>query len=71
MLSALSEARALAIGFWSATAVLRQGRLWPSCGARSLPGPVDPARLLVAELADGAFQGGSGAIQPDWDAAGV
>jgi predicted N-acetyltransferase YhbS len=36
-----------------------------------MPGPVDPARLLVAELADGAFQGVSGAIQPDWDAAGA
>ena len=37
----------------------------------TMPGPVDPARLLVAELADGAFQGVSGAIQPDWDAAGA
>ncbi len=33
-----------------------------------MPGPVDPARLLVCELADGAFDGISGAIQPDWDA---
>ncbi len=32
----------------------------------SMPGPVDPARLLVAELADGAFDGVSGAILPDW-----
>jgi len=34
----------------------------------TMPGPVDPARLLVAELAEGAFEGVSGAIQPDWDA---
>jgi predicted N-acetyltransferase YhbS len=34
----------------------------------TMPGPVDPARLLVAELMDGAFKDVSGAIQPDWDA---
>jgi predicted N-acetyltransferase YhbS len=39
-------------------------------GRATMPGPVDPARLLVAELADGAFEGVSGAIRPDWDAAG-
>jgi predicted N-acetyltransferase YhbS len=33
----------------------------------TMPGPVDPARLLVAELEDGAFAGVSGAIRPDWD----
>jgi predicted N-acetyltransferase YhbS len=33
-----------------------------------MPGPVDPERLLVAELAEGAFAGVSGAIRPDWDA---
>jgi len=33
----------------------------------TMPGPVDPARLLVAELAEGAFEGVSGPIQPDWD----
>jgi len=37
-------------------------------GTVTLPGPVDPARLLVAELVDGAFAGVSGAIRPDWDA---
>jgi predicted N-acetyltransferase YhbS len=37
-------------------------------GTVSMPGPVDPARLLVAELVDGAFAGVSGAIRPDWDA---
>jgi predicted N-acetyltransferase YhbS len=31
----------------------------------TLPGPVDPARLLVCELAEGAFAGVSGAIEPD------
>jgi predicted N-acetyltransferase YhbS len=38
-------------------------------GRASLPGPVDPARLLVAELADGAFDGVSGAIKPEWEPA--
>jgi predicted N-acetyltransferase YhbS len=32
-----------------------------------MPGPVDPGRLLVAELADGAFENVGGAITPDWD----
>ncbi|MDQ0504742.1 GNAT family N-acetyltransferase [Xanthobacter agilis] len=31
-------------------------------GVVTLPGPVDPARLLVAELADGAFAGVSGMV---------
>ena len=34
-------------------------------GQVSLGGPVDPVRLLVAELALGAFDGVSGAIRPD------
>ena len=34
-------------------------------GRASMPGPVDPARLLVAELADGAFDAVSGPIKPD------
>jgi predicted N-acetyltransferase YhbS len=34
-----------------------------------MPGPVDPRRLLVAELAEGAFEGVSGPIRPDWDPA--
>jgi predicted N-acetyltransferase YhbS len=34
-----------------------------------MPGPVDPARLLVCELIEGASQGMSGSIQPDWSAA--
>jgi len=38
-------------------------------GQVTMPGPVDPARLLVAELAPGAFDGVSGRIDPDWDAA--
>ena len=35
-------------------------------GQVKLPGPVDPARLLVAELAPGAFDGVTGMIRPDW-----
>jgi predicted N-acetyltransferase YhbS len=38
-------------------------------GRASMPGPVDPARLLVAELAEGAFEGVSGPIKPEWDGA--
>src|SRR5215831_4810783 len=36
-------------------------------GTVIIPGPVDPARLLVAELVDGAFAGVAGAMRPDWD----
>jgi predicted N-acetyltransferase YhbS len=39
-------------------------------GRATLPGPVDPARLLVAELTEGAFEGVSGAIRPEWEAGG-
>ena len=38
-------------------------------GRAVMPGPVDYSRLLVAELADGAFTDVSGAIRPDWDLA--
>ncbi len=38
-------------------------------GRATMPGPVDPARLLVAELAPGAFDGVSGAIRPEWETA--
>ena len=38
-------------------------------GRASMPGPVDYSRLLVAELADGAFEGVSGAVRPDWSMA--
>ena len=34
-------------------------------GRAAMPGPVDPARLLVCELAEGAFAGVSGPIRPD------
>ena len=34
-------------------------------GRAIMPGPVDPARLLLAELAEGAFEGVSGPIRPD------
>lgn len=37
-------------------------------GRAAMPGPVDPARLLVCELVDGAFDGVSGQIRPDWTA---
>jgi predicted N-acetyltransferase YhbS len=33
-------------------------------GRAIMPGPVDPARLLLAELADGAFDGVTGPIRP-------
>jgi predicted N-acetyltransferase YhbS len=39
-------------------------------GRATMPGPVDYSRLLVAELVDGAFDGVSGAVRPDWDFAG-
>jgi predicted N-acetyltransferase YhbS len=38
-------------------------------GRALMPGPVDPARLLVAELVEGAFSGVSGPVRPDWDGA--
>jgi predicted N-acetyltransferase YhbS len=38
-------------------------------GRATMPGPVDDRRLLVAELVDGAFEGVSGAIRPDWSKA--
>jgi len=33
-------------------------------GRATMPGPVDPVRLLLAELADGAFDGVTGPIRP-------
>jgi predicted N-acetyltransferase YhbS len=38
-------------------------------GQVTMSGPVDPMRLLVAELMEGAFNGVSGSIRPDWDMA--
>lgn len=38
-------------------------------GRAKMPGPVDPGRLLVAELHEGAFESVSGDIRPDWQAA--
>jgi predicted N-acetyltransferase YhbS len=38
-------------------------------GQAVMPGPVDPERLLIAELDEGAFAGVNGPIRPDWDAA--
>jgi predicted N-acetyltransferase YhbS len=37
-------------------------------GRAVMPGPVDPARLLVCELTDGAFDDVSGPVRPDWSA---
>ncbi len=37
-------------------------------GRAVMPGPVDPARVLVCELAEGAFADISGPIRPDRDA---
>jgi predicted N-acetyltransferase YhbS len=37
-------------------------------GRVTMPGPVDPARLLVAELVPGSFDGVSGAIRADFTA---
>ena len=37
-------------------------------GAITMPGPADPARMLAAELVDGALAGVSGVVRPDWDA---
>ena len=39
-------------------------------GQVKLDGPVDPARMLVAELVEGAFKDVSGVVRPDWDSAG-
>ncbi len=36
-------------------------------GRVTMPGPVDPARLLVAELTPNAFDGVTGMMLPDWD----
>jgi predicted N-acetyltransferase YhbS len=38
-------------------------------GRALMPGPVDPERLLVAELAADAFAGVSGPIRPEWEEA--
>lgn len=38
-------------------------------GRAIMPGPIDYSRLLVAELAEGAFEGVSGDIRPDWSKA--
>jgi predicted N-acetyltransferase YhbS len=37
-------------------------------GQVMLAGPVDPARMLAAELVEGALIGVSGTVRPDWDA---
>lgn len=37
-------------------------------GRATMPGPVDPARLLIAELAEGAFENVCGPIMPEPEA---
>jgi len=36
-------------------------------GRIRFPGPVDPERLLVAELVEGAFEGVAGPVRPEWE----
>jgi predicted N-acetyltransferase YhbS len=36
-------------------------------GAITMTGPIDPARMLAAELVEGALVGVSGVIRPDWE----
>jgi predicted N-acetyltransferase YhbS len=36
-------------------------------GRATMPGPVDPARVLVAELVDGAFGGVLGEVRAEWE----
>jgi predicted N-acetyltransferase YhbS len=36
-------------------------------GAITMMGPVDPARMLAVELTEGALDGVSGVVRPDWD----
>jgi predicted N-acetyltransferase YhbS len=36
-------------------------------GRVTMPGPVDPARLLVCELVEGAFEGVTGPLRPEWE----
>jgi len=36
-------------------------------GAITMQGPVDPARMLAAELVEGALSDVSGVVRPDWD----
>jgi predicted N-acetyltransferase YhbS len=38
-----------------------------AAGRVVMPGPVDPDRLLVAELSEGAFAGVSGPIRAEWE----
>jgi len=37
-------------------------------GRATMPGPVDPARLLVAELTEAAFDDVSGQVRAEWEA---
>src|SRR5215212_5194991 len=35
-------------------------------GTITMPGPADPARILAAELVEGALAGVNGVVRPDW-----
>ncbi len=37
-------------------------------GKVRMPGPVDPERILIAEIVPGAFESVEGKVRPDWDA---
>ena len=65
--ASLEAARAAAAGWssWSATSPITAAwvsRATPP-GRVVLPGPVDPARVLVCELARGAFEGVKGKLR--------
>ena len=69
---ALAEARAqghrIVVLVGNETYYAKSGFKRIAKGAVTMPAPVDPARLLVAELVENAFAGVSGPIQPDWEA---
>lgn len=44
----------------------RHGFVGVPKGRVVMPGPVDPARVLIYELELGAFEGVSGPVRPDW-----
>ncbi len=72
---ALSDARAqghrLVLLVGDAPFYARAGFKPIAKGQVAMPGPVDPARLLVHELLPGAFDGVTGTVKPDWERAEV
>ena len=69
---ALNEARAkgyrLVVLVGDAPYYARVGFKRVPKGTITMPGPADPARMLAAELTEGALAGVSGVVRPDWDA---